>query len=225
MAVSSWRIFVCCCIFRLVNVLYIQSQFDPDEYWQNLEPAYCTVFGKCDGLTWEWKRRPATTTNMESAADFLHQGLKGPIRSYVSILPTLILYYLTKMFGLDSHWVISRGPVFLNAILVAAPTDWSIWFMAKWMTSAKGKDQIYQSRHWYLYAALSSWFNAYALVRTYSNSLETAIFAMSLCMVAPVSLTCERSSFCMHSSSILQSLLTITRFRRCCIGSLGKQHE
>ncbi|CAJ1917194.1 unnamed protein product [Cylindrotheca closterium] len=183
-AVASLRMFVWCCFFRIVNVLYIQSQFDPDEYWQNLEPAYCGAFGNCDGLTWEWKRR-SNITSIDSVSDFIQQGSKGPIRSYVSILPTFLLYHVAKKLRIDSTWVISRGPVFLNAILVAAPTDWSVWYMAKFMTKPEGKEQMDNSRLWYLYASLTSWFNAYALIRTYSNSLETAIFSMSLCLVSP----------------------------------------
>ena len=39
------KLFLFFTAFRLANVLLIQSQFDPDEYWQNLEPSYCYVFG------------------------------------------------------------------------------------------------------------------------------------------------------------------------------------
>jgi hypothetical protein len=76
--------------------------------------------------------------------------------------------------------MISRGPLILNAVLVAAPVDWSIWYMAQYMEGGR-ENQI-----WYLYASFTSWFNAYALIRTYSNSLETAILAIALCLVSPV---------------------------------------
>eukprot|EP00978_Attheya_sp_CCMP212_P048837 scaffold582638_cov98-Attheya_sp.AAC.1 len=29
------------CLYRILNALWIETQFDPDEYWQTLEPAYC----------------------------------------------------------------------------------------------------------------------------------------------------------------------------------------
>jgi phosphatidylinositol glycan class B len=182
MEIAPLVVFLCCCIFRIVNLFLVQSQFDPDEYWQGLEPAYCQVFGSCDGLTWEWKRR-SQISNIQSVKDFIVHGLEGPVRSYVSIVPTMLFYYVVKYAGIDSTWMISRGPLFINAILVAAPTDWSVWYMAKWM-SGEGREK--DTRLWYLYASLTSWFNAYALVRTYSNSLETCFLAIGLCLVSPV---------------------------------------
>lgn len=61
-------IFLFICVFRIINALIIRTQFDPDEYWQTLEPAYCLAFhedGKYNSkqslygcaYTWEWKRR------------------------------------------------------------------------------------------------------------------------------------------------------------------------
>lgn len=191
--ISPLLVFLCCCIFRVANLSLVQSQFDPDEYWQGLEPAYCQVFGSCDGLTWEWKRR-SQITNIECFKDFLVQGLEGPVRSYVSIFPTIVFYYIVKFVGVDSTYMISRGPLFVNAILVAAPTDWSVWNMAQWMTGGRENP----SRRWYLYATLTSWFNGYALVRTYSNGLETVCLSLGLCLVSPVSF---------YAREILQLLL------------------
>jgi phosphatidylinositol glycan class B len=187
---TSVKMFLIFCAFRVVNVFFIQSQFDPDEYWQQLEPAYCRVFvgaGKpCPGLTWEWKRRPPSI-DINLPSDFAEVGMKGPLRSYASILPTLLFYYAIKFFGLDSPWAVARGPVFLNAILVAAPTDWSVWNLSQWMSpQSTNKDHIASVARWCVFCALSSWFCAYALVRTYSNSLETLLLMISLCLVAPV---------------------------------------
>ena len=184
----SFRVVLFCCIFRLLNVLLIQSQFDPDEYWQNLEPAYCQVFDQCDGLTWEWKRR-SKLSNFESLNDFITQGMEGPVRSYVSILPTMHFYYIVKFLGIDSTWMISRGPLVLNALFVALSIDWSVWYLSRWMEfpqgQGKGNNQN-KAAIWYLYASLTSWFGAYALIRNYSNSLETISLVTSLRLVSPV---------------------------------------
>lgn len=177
-------------VFRMVNVLLIQSQFDPDEYWQQLEPAYCRVFASdsgehCPGLTWEWKRRPKST-EFGTLEEFIALGLQGPVRSHASILPTLLFYHIIKYFGWDSPWVVARGPVFLNAILVAASTDWCVWYLSGFMSPSKDDSFTSQSlRKWCVYATLSSWFMGYALVRTYSNSLETVLLALSMSLVAP----------------------------------------
>lgn len=40
-------------VLRLVNALAVWTFFNPDEYWQSLEPAHRLVFGY-GHLTWEW---------------------------------------------------------------------------------------------------------------------------------------------------------------------------
>ncbi len=211
----SWKLFLFFAAFRIANVFLIQSQFDPDEYWQNLEPSYCYVFGdgrsfdedsSCPGLTWEWKRRrqshlefaAATSNDYEHwnhpIIDFLLFGLEGPVRSFASILPTLIFYAIIKKFQWDSAWMVSRGPLILNAILVAAATDWTVWYTSKWMKSAikegsndgKNDNRKIGIVFWCVFCQLSSWFNAYTLTRTYSNSLETVLLSLSFALVSPV---------------------------------------
>ncbi len=208
------KVFLYLAAFRVANVFLIQSQFDPDEYWQNLEPSYCYVFGddpefnegsSCPGLTWEWKRQRkshvelATVSSDDddwrfSVINFLLFGLEGPVRSFASILPTLIYYLIIKKFQLDSSWMVSRGPLIINAIFVAAATDWTVWYTSKWMRSSiqekskeskndeKGNEIVF----WCIFCQLSSWFNAYALTRTYSNSLETLLLSLSLALVSQV---------------------------------------
>jgi hypothetical protein len=42
---------------RSLGLLLPQTQFQPDEYWQSLEPAHHYVFGY-GHLTWEWRDLP-----------------------------------------------------------------------------------------------------------------------------------------------------------------------
>ena len=253
---AAWKVYVALVIFRITNVFLIQSQFDPDEYWQNLEPSYCHIFGgggdyddnnpaSCPGLTWEWKRRRQNNqqeqqqqqqqqqqndsdSNQHSWStslwmDFFIIGLEGPVRSFASIVPTLLYYAIIKRYKWDSSWMVSRGPVFINAIFVTAVTDWTVWYMSRWMkpttttttvtTTTTTKQEQDDSnttttndnnnRHqyaneneneqkqndltfWCVYCSITSWFNAYTLIRTYSNSLETVLLAVSLALVSPV---------------------------------------
>jgi len=203
--------------FRIANLFLIQSQFDPDEYWQNLEPSYCYIFGddpifdeysSCPGLTWEWRRRQQS--QLESAASsklnehwshpFTNSfifGLEGPVRSFASIFPTLVFYAVIKKYRWDSSWMVSRGPLVINSIFVAATTDWTVWYTSKWMkTTIKGHSNNIQNDEkknslvfWCVYCQLSSWFNAYTLIRTYSNSLETLLLSLSFALVSPVFLS------------------------------------
>ena len=48
------RILLLLLILRIFNALTIKTFFQPDEYYQSLEPAWRLVFGYGE-LTWEWK--------------------------------------------------------------------------------------------------------------------------------------------------------------------------
>ena len=181
-------LYLCLCIFRIANALLIQTQFDPDEYWQNLEPAYCEAFPErpC-AYTWEWTRRA------DGDSVWWMQPFEGPIRSYLSVLPTYILYLVARKRYWDGlSWIVPKGPVLLHAILVAAPTDLATWYMGQWVGQPTSLTFNCDKTRRALSAccllcSLTSWFNAYALVRTYSNSLETALLAVGIALVGPVS--------------------------------------
>ncbi|KAI9772391.1 MAG: glycosylphosphatidylinositol anchor biosynthesis [Geoglossum umbratile] len=55
-ALSSQNILLFIVALRIVNSLSIQTFFQPDEYFQSLEPAWQMAFGKESGawITWEW---------------------------------------------------------------------------------------------------------------------------------------------------------------------------
>ena len=168
--------------FRLLNVMLIRSAFDPDEYWQTLEPAYCTVFGDslpcnsvhCCQLTWEWTRR----VSIDHSSSWLQRALNGPVRSYLSVLPTDLLYRCLRGLALDESWLIARGPMLLQAITVAAPVDWLTWYTAR---------HIYDDAaiaRWALFGTLTSWFGAFCWVRTYANCQEAVLLLAALALVA-----------------------------------------
>ncbi|EED91619.1 dolichyl-phosphate-mannose-glycolipid alpha-mannosyltransferase [Thalassiosira pseudonana CCMP1335] len=134
----------------------IRTQFDPDEYWQTLEPAYYGQHLYGCALTWEWTRRwtpssqssassPSTPQKQTTIHDTIHslieQAMHGPVRSYVSILPTY-WYYLGCRYLF--RWVELLWPF------------------------------------WALFCSLASWFHGYALSRTYANSFETVCLLVGL---------------------------------------------
>ena len=207
-------VFLLLCIYRLANAWMIRTQFDPDEYWQTLEPAYCLVFGPrgygC-ALTWEWTRRwepsmeTAAVENESSINIFLLNAIHGPIRSYISILPTYWFYlgcrsffdwvqtssyrYLTHFVQNHASYIISKGPVFLHAITVAAPIDLCVWLVASRLEKLDGAVMNNQSTSWSFWAlclSLTSWFNGYALIRTYANCFETLCLAAGMVLLGPV---------------------------------------
>lgn len=169
-------------LFRIMNAMLVQSYFDPDEFWQTLEPAYCTVFRQgdaCEGFTWEWKRRHPKM----SSSNFIERSLWGPVRSYLSLVPTLLFYSLLKNFDCDSYWLVSKGPMILNSAMVAAPVDIAVWYIARWMPESPSHSGT--ASRWSLFCSMVSWFNGYALVRTYANGQETLLLILAVALVSP----------------------------------------
>lgn len=258
-----FKLFILISIYRLANAWMIRTQFDPDEYWQTLEPAYCLAFSNKTAtaplslhpqqkygcaLTWEWTRRkkdisPVETQDTSSFQKIIHAielALHGPVRSYVSILPTYWYYlgcrsifqwaanddddngsilnknssgnsrqsYTTKFFSnakqfvrQQSTYLISKGPVFLHALTVAVPTDLSVWIIASRLERLavshnhhdikSGKNNAAHVHWWQSWAScaliftITSWFNGYALIRTYANSIEAMLLMAGIALLGP----------------------------------------
>ncbi|EEC49434.1 predicted protein [Phaeodactylum tricornutum CCAP 1055/1] len=182
MPIWNWKTFILLCAFRIANTFLVNSYFDPDEFWQIMEPAYCRVYNVkslCPGLTWEWKRRAP-----ESAINFLDRSMQGPARAYLSVLPTYIYFFILKASGMDSYWLISRGPMVLFAVTVAAPIDMAVYYAAGWLEPIKGSNQSGVAA-WCLFCSLCSWFNGYTLVRTFANNQEAESVILAIALVAP----------------------------------------
>ena len=253
------RLFLLICAYRLANAWMVRTQFDPDEYWQTLEPSYCLVFSSQDpgqgddtqrtrgcALTWEWTRRleerdgdepcrsgSQTESAKCSANKLLQRALHGPVRSYVSLLPTYGYYLacralfrwtdvdeapflgfgeedpdmfgrmrlLTRLFSAsvksfirrNATYIVAKGPVYVHAILVAAPTDLCTYLIAERLSKLQkgrvsGRDAskipIWRTwPFWALVCSLTSWFHGYALIRTYANSFEAVCLSVGVAML------------------------------------------
>jgi Alg9-like mannosyltransferase family len=77
------RIAIC---LRIAVALLSVTYFQPDEYFQSLEPAHHLVFGY-GHLTWEWRIRP-------------------PIRSIFFPMLFTPVYWLLKVLGLDETYLL-----------------------------------------------------------------------------------------------------------------------
>jgi phosphatidylinositol glycan class B len=75
---------------RVAIALATHTFFQPDEYFQALEPAHYLVFGYGD-LTWEWTSKP-------------------PIRSILYPALNIPIYWLLKIFSLDGTSLLVRRP-------------------------------------------------------------------------------------------------------------------
>ena len=163
-------------IFRILNALYIKTYFDPDEYWQAQEVAHELVFGY-GYYTWEWSF-----------------GLRGIL--YPSILS--LSYYAVKILGLEDTEAIIIAPKVLQA-LFASMTDFYTYMLACKLFG----DRI---GRWSLFCSVTSFFNAYAGVRTFSNSIETTFTTIAL-YFWPFEYRDDPAKTFQHKSSLFLSLL------------------
>ncbi|RWA12108.1 hypothetical protein EKO27_g2991 [Xylaria grammica] len=147
--------------FRFINSLCVRTFFQPDEYFQVLEPAWQLLYGNNSGawLTWEWRHA---------------------LRS--SIHPTILAF---GYFVVDNFFGSSKVPTVKAKWLLMAPkvlqtafatlSDWYTWRLARRLYGASS------AASWsvLLMVLLNPW-QWYTATRTFSNCLETTLTAMAL---------------------------------------------
>ncbi|KAF8844880.1 hypothetical protein BDN67DRAFT_942333 [Paxillus ammoniavirescens] len=144
--------------FRVLIAIFTQSYFQPDEYFQALEPAHKYVFGY-GHLTWEW-------INPE------------PLRSMLYPAVNIPMYLLLKVSGLEVYpSLVVAGPRAIHGLL-AALTDVWVWKLSSIvLNNASGKG-VAQSQY---FLSLTSFFHSLSLSRSLSNSFETSLTTVALC--------------------------------------------
>ncbi|KAL2680905.1 glycosylphosphatidylinositol anchor biosynthesis [[Neocosmospora] mangrovei] len=149
-------------IIRLINAWWIATFFQPDEFFQSLEPAWDLAFGPRSGawLTWEWQHQlrsslhPALFAGAYLAADF--------IASHV--LP----------MGILRAAILVAAPRTLQAG-IAALGDWYTWQLAVSIYGANSNVSFFA-----LFLQLFNPWQWYCSTRTFSNSLEMTLTVMAL---------------------------------------------
>ncbi|KAI4739829.1 hypothetical protein E4T50_09715 [Aureobasidium sp. EXF-12298] len=148
--------------FRICNALLIRTFFQPDEYFQSLEPAWDIAFGPFSGawITWEWRERLRSS---------LHPFL------FAAIYRTTALFaeYLDLEAATRAELLLA-APKVLQACF-AATTDYFIWKLA---AKVYGKGSKASSAALFL-TVLSPW-QWFCSTRTLSNSLETTLTTIAL---------------------------------------------
>ncbi|KAI3343871.1 Alg9-like mannosyltransferase family-domain-containing protein [Ustulina deusta] len=146
---------------RFANSLCVRTFFQPDEYFQVLEPAWQLLYGENSGawITWEWRHA---------------------LRS--SLHPTVLAF---GYFVVDSFWASYNVPTVKAKWLLMAPKvlqtafatlgDWYTWRLAEKLygpSSAAAWSVL-------LMALLNPW-QWYTATRTFSNCFEATLTAMAL---------------------------------------------
>lgn len=139
---------------RVAIALSTEGFFQPDEYFQALEPAHHYVFGY-GHLTWEWVS-PA------------------PLRSIIYPALNIPPFWLIKTLGLDARHpeLLIAGPRVVHGLL-AAITDIGIREITK-----RVLDDAFVSTAYFV--SLTSLFHSLSLSRSMSNSLETSLTTAAL---------------------------------------------
>ncbi|KAI0040325.1 glycosyltransferase family 22 protein [Auriscalpium vulgare] len=137
---------------RILAALFTRSFFQPDEYFQSLEPAHHLVFGY-GHLTWEW-RAPA------------------PIRSFLYPALNVPVYWALKVLRLDDTRLLVWAPKLLHGVL-AAGTDVGVREVARRVLGERYVAATF-------FVSLTSLFHGLALSRSLSNSLETTLTTLAL---------------------------------------------
>ncbi|KAK0249872.1 glycosylphosphatidylinositol anchor biosynthesis [Friedmanniomyces endolithicus] len=159
---QAYTVFVLLLAFRLVNALCVQTYFQPDEYFQSLEPAWQMAFGLDSGawITWEWR---------EHLRSSLHPMMFAVVyRSAAELCRLLVVTTDTRAA------ILLAAPKMLQAT-IAATGDFFTWALAC---------KLFKHRHNASYAALaltafSPW-QFHCSIRTFLNSLETTLTIVAL---------------------------------------------
>ncbi|BGP26829.1 dol-P-Man alpha-mannosyltransferase, glycosyltransferase family 22 protein [Rhodotorula toruloides] len=152
---------------RVVSAVLSRAFFQPDEYYQNLEPAYSLVFGPHAGAysTWEWSLTP------DSDPTWSHGG-SGGIRSPLGVAASAAVYWVLKRAQCDDGQWMVLAPRLAQAC-IAASMDVAFVRLASRILGPAYTNAA-------LLTTLTSFFHFFAASRTLTNSTETALTAWAL---------------------------------------------
>ncbi|ORY22978.1 GPI mannosyltransferase [Naematelia encephala] len=154
--------------FRSLSLLLPQTFFQPDEFWQALEPAHHFIFGY-GHLTWEWLDLP----NRGDGTLWDEIVVGGRLRSW--LWPSIFagIYKLLVCLKLDHTSILILAPRIVG-VVIASLTD---WYTCRLATKILGPGSTAGA----LFLSLTSLFNAHLLPRSLSTSPETLLTVMALC--------------------------------------------
>ncbi|KAJ5889126.1 hypothetical protein N7504_009936 [Penicillium tannophilum] len=148
--------------FRLVNALTVRTFFQPDEFFQSLEPAWQVAFGKNQGawITWEWQHQLRSS---------LHPLLFAAIYKTTDFFSSIFTLPSTRRAEL-----LIASPKTAQAVL-SAVSDFYTWKLASRIYGEDSRDA------WatLIITMISPW-QWFCSTRTLSNCLETTLTIVAL---------------------------------------------
>lgn len=142
-------------VIRLINALTIQTFFQPDEFYQSLEPAHSLVFGY-GYITWEWKH-----------------ALRTSIHPLLYALGYKLGAIISKLTGTNEATLVMLMPKIIGAIMATIGEihlyKWALTYSRNGLTAK-----------FVLILSLLNPFNWYIITRSFSNSLEMILTTVAL---------------------------------------------
>ncbi|KAN0068426.1 Alg9-like mannosyltransferase family domain containing protein [Elaphomyces granulatus] len=156
------RILLLLIAFRILNALCLSTFFQPDEFFQSLEPAWQIVWGPDSGawITWEWRHQLRS-----SIPPFLFAAVYAVVRLLVSVWPPLSPSTVADLF--------IAAPKTLQAV-IAAGGDYYTWKLAGRLYGEQS-DAAWATL---VLTVLSPW-QWFCSTRTLSNCLEATLTVMA----------------------------------------------
>ncbi|KAK4196133.1 family 22 putative glycosyltransferase [Triangularia verruculosa] len=148
--------------FRFINSLFVKTFFQPDEYFQALEPAWKMAFGEGSGawMTWEWEYQ--LRSSLHPAIFGAAYKLAETVMSAMHLFPPFTASMLVALPGALQSVFAALGDFYTwkLAMDIYGRESYAPW-AALWMT------------------VLNPW-QWYVSTRTFSNSLETTLTIAAL---------------------------------------------
>ncbi|KAL2068751.1 hypothetical protein VTL71DRAFT_15089 [Oculimacula yallundae] len=149
-------------VFRCVNALAVRTFFQPDEYFQALEPAWQMAFGPQSGawITWEWHHQLRSSLHPAMFAVVYFVAEKA--MSFLSFFPQFKAMILAVLPNLVQAYFAALG-------------DYYTWQLAEriYGTGTKVSGAVF----WMSLFSPWQWFCS---TRTFSNCLETTLTITAL---------------------------------------------
>ncbi|AFR93799.2 phosphatidylinositol glycan, class B [Cryptococcus neoformans C23] len=164
----------------LLTLLLPHTYFQPDEFYQALEPAHYYVFGY-GYLSWEWRDLPLAETLVSTGTSEFHGKLwnklvevaaGGRMRGWAWPGIFVVIYEVLKGLKLDRGLFLTMSPRAVG-VIVAVLTDYYTYCLSSKLLG-------HGSAPTALFLSLTSLFNAHLLPRSLSTSPETLLTLMAL---------------------------------------------
>ncbi|KAJ5480696.1 GPI mannosyltransferase 3 [Penicillium diatomitis] len=204
------NVFLFLVAFRLLNALAVRTFFQPDEFFQSLEPAWQIAFGKDQGawVTWEWHQQLRSS---------LHPLFFAAVYKVTDLLATTLRLSATTRADL-----LIAGPKSAQAV-IAAIGDFYTWKLA---TRVYGPDS--RGAWTTLFATILNPWQWFCSTRTLSNCVETTVTIVALDQwpwqwsTGASAVRSRSSKPGAHKGAIDESRALLSSLRRClCLAALA----